>query len=152
MVVEERRTVTTHGRVTISVTDLETRRRSVVAAVGAVEARLGHARMKGKRLRRGGLVALNLKEREAMKQHWTTLVAELRTINAAIKAGRRSGMLLLLTGQDRPTNERELVATLYRLFTDAVPPADQDDHQRGLMILARDFVMTGPSAFEVQRS
>lgn len=123
---------------------LETERRQVIARIGALECLLGQTRMKGQNLRRGGLVALNLQDRQGMKMELAPLVERLRLLNSAIKSGRRSGALLLLNGHPAPTDARELVAALYRLLVDAVPPAEQDDRHRAILVMARDYVMTGP--------
>jgi hypothetical protein len=105
-------------------------------------------RMRGSNLRRGGLVALHLQEREGLKASLEQEISRLRTINAAIKAGRRAGMALMLTGQQLPGDERALVATLYRMYIDLMPPSEQDDYQRGIMALARDYIQVGPSVFQ----
>jgi hypothetical protein len=99
--------------------------------------------VRGKKARRGGLVARNLERRERMKVELAHHKTRLTTVNAAIKAGRRAGNLLMLHGIERPRNARELVATLYRLYTDAVPPVEQDERERTIMRLARDYVATG---------
>jgi hypothetical protein len=129
------------------VEDLEQERRRVLAEIGRVEALLGKARMRLKRVPQRGLLARNLEIRERLKQELAQHVARLRTVNAAIKSGRRSGAALLLTGHQMPSSERELVSALYRLYIDAVPPVEQDAHQRGVMQIARDFVMSGRAVF-----
>lgn len=126
--------------------DLEIERARTIAEIGRLEALLGKALLRGghgRRPRRGGLVARNLERREQLKIELGHHRERLTLINAAIKSGRRAGNLLLLHGQERPRNERELVATLYRLYVDAVPPAEQDDRERSIMRMARDYVASG---------
>jgi len=149
MVVDEKRIVPDGSRrATASLDQLEALRDRTIKEIRRTEIRLSQMRMRGKNLRRGGLVALHLQEREGLKANLEKLTDRLRQINAAIKAGRRAGMALMLTGQPLPTDERALVATLYRLYVDVVPPAEQDDYQRGIMALARDYVQVGPSVFQ----
>lgn len=133
---------------TLTGADLVQLRLRTVAEVARLESLLGKARIRGRRARRGGLVALHLERRERLKTEYAAHAARLRTINAAIKAGHRAGNLLLLHGTPAPTGPRELVATLYRLYIDAVPPCEHDEQQRRLMALARDYVTDGafPSA------
>jgi hypothetical protein len=134
------------GRHGPTLEDLEYARVREVGEVARLEALLGKAhvrRMPGRKLRRGGLVARNLEKREQLKLEVAKHRERLTAINAAIKAGRRTANLLLLHGSARPRNEQELVATLYRMFTDAVPPVDQDDQERAIMRLARDYMMSG---------
>jgi hypothetical protein len=126
-----------------SLADLEAARRDTIAQIKRLEALLGRAYVRGKKARRGGLVARNLERRERMKVELAHHKTRLTTVNAAIKAGRRAGNLLMLHGIERPRNARELVATLYRLYTDAVPPVEQDERERTIMRLARDYVATG---------
>lgn len=146
MVVEERQQAAKTRRMP-TLDELERVRRSTIARIQVFETRLSKMKMRGKKLRRGGLVALHLEEREGLKGKLAAACEQLRLVNDAIRAGRRSGMALLLTGQKAPEDDRSLVATMYRMFTDAVPPADQDDYQRGIMMMARDYVMSGPSVF-----
>lgn len=145
MVVNERRIPA--GRRTMTLDDLERERRLTIEQIQHCEVRLSKSKMRGRRLRRGGLVALHLEEREGLKANLTKLLERLRTITAAIKAGRRSGMALLLTGHQMPNDERSLIATLYRMYIDAMPPADQNEYQQGIMAMARDYVMSGASVF-----
>lgn len=123
--------------------DLEVMRAREIAEVKRLEAVLGRAFVRGKRARRGGLVARNLGKREALKLELAHHVGRLATINAAIRSGRRAGNLLMLHGIERPRTERELVATLYRLFTDAIPPSEQNERERTIMQAARDYVASG---------
>lgn len=84
-----------------------------------------------------------VRRRETLKQRLVDAHARLRLANEAIKQGRRVGQLLLLNGIDCPRNARELVATLYRLFTDTVPPSEQTEDQKIIGRIARDYVQTG---------
>lgn len=131
------------GRPALTVEDLIAMRLREVAEVKRLETLLGKARIRGRRARRGGLVALHLERRERLKAEYAAHAHRLRTINAAIKAGHRAGNLLLLHGAPAPTDTRELVAALYRLYVDAVPPAEHDVQQQRVMMLARDYVISG---------
>jgi hypothetical protein len=126
--------------------DLEAARRRTIAEVQRLEGLLGKAHVRGRKARRGGLVARNLEKREQLKVELRHHAERLRILNAAIKAGHRAGNLLLLHGLAEPRDERELVALLYRVFTDAVPPAEQNERERGAMRLARDYVTSGALA------
>jgi hypothetical protein len=130
-------------RSSVTVEALIEDRLRTVAEVKRLEAVLGKARIRGRRARRGGLVALHLERREKLKLEYAARCERLRTLNAAIKSGRRIGMLLLLHGTPAPANVRELVAALYRLYVDAVPPIEHDAQQKQVMGLARDFVTSG---------
>lgn len=132
-----------HERPMVTLEQLEEMRRRTVAETKRLEALLGKAIVRGRRARRGGLVARNLGRRENLKLELAHHMGRLATINAAIKAGRRAGNLMLLHGVARPKNERELVATMYRLFADVVPQQEQDVQQRTIMRLARDYVASG---------
>ena len=131
------------ARSTVTVEALIDLRLRTVAEVKRLEVLLGKARIRGRRARRGGLVALHLDRREKLKLEYAVHCERLRTLNAAIKSGRRVGTLLLLHGTPAPTNVRELVATLYRLYVDAVPPIEHTVQEQRVMWLARDFVTTG---------
>ena len=131
------------GREAMTLGDLEQLRLREVAQVKRLEALLGRAYVRGRRARRGGLVARNLEKREGMKLELAHHVARLALVNAAIKSGRRAANLMLLNGLPRPRTERELVATLYRMMVDVVPPVEHDEYQRAILRAARDYVTTG---------
>jgi hypothetical protein len=130
----------------VTMEELAHARLRAIKEISRLEALLGKARvrrMPGRKLRRGGLIARNLERREHLKLEIAQHRVRLTAINAAIKAGRRSANLLLLHGVARPSNERELIAAMYRMFTDVIPPAEQDDQQRIIMRLARDYTTSG---------
>jgi hypothetical protein len=127
----------------VTVDDLIAARGRTVAEVKCFEALLGKARLRGRRAHRGGLVVRHLEHRERLKLAHARACDRLRTLNAAIKAARRDGVALLLYGTAAPADTRELVATLYRLYVDAVPPIEHDAYQQRVMAVAHDYVTNG---------
>lgn len=131
------------GRELLTLEQLEEMRRRTIAEIKRLEAQLGRTRLRTAEANRSREIVRNLDRRERAKVELAHHTGRLMTINAAIKTGRRVGNLLLLSGSPRPRTERELVAALYRLFTDAVPPKEQTEEQRVVMQIARDYVTVG---------
>lgn len=124
------------GADSVPIQRLEEERRRSIEEVHQVEQALGE--------RPRGLSPTQLsKRRETLKARLKKAHRRLGLANAAIKQGRRAGQALLLNGIERPRNERELVATLYRMLVDVLPPAEQTEDQRIIGRIARDYVQNG---------
>lgn len=124
------------GADSVPIGRLEEERRRAIDEVHQIERALGE------RPRGLSLAQIN-KRRETLKARLERAHKRLGLANAAIKQGRRAGQALLLNGIQRPRNERELVATLYRMLINALPPAEQTEDQRIIGRIARDYVQNG---------
>lgn len=120
-----------------TVSDLETERQRVLREIGILEATLRQGRPR--RWQRG----IYNTQREQIRHEHAVFVDRLRQINAAIKLGRRAGVLLLLRGEQAPRTEQELIGALYRMFVDTVAPPDRTEREEAFLKLVRDYMMTG---------